>query len=144
MCCGITSMFILGPYFFEEVTGGDLQTCAVTSACYLDMLTHYEIPNCNGKVLYLKLCGCKMACRVFRQTSLKSTVWWQSYLRHFPFPLPQRSTDLTSMVFWLREYVKFKVLQFHPQSVSDFKDAIRIAIQEISIAMIRAAVLSTI
>ena len=41
--CGITCTFILGPYFFKEVTDGDLQTCTVTSARYLDMLTHYVI-----------------------------------------------------------------------------------------------------
>ena len=43
MWCIITSTFILGPYFFEEVTDGYLQTCTVTSARYLDMLTHYAI-----------------------------------------------------------------------------------------------------
>ena len=34
--------------------------------------------------------------------------------------------------------------QFHPQTVSDLKDTIRTAIQEIPVAMIHAAVLSTI
>ena len=43
--CGITITFILGPYFFEEVTDSDLQTCTVTSARYLDTLTHYAIPK---------------------------------------------------------------------------------------------------
>ena len=52
--------------------------------------------------------------------------------------------DLTTMEFWLWGYVKFKVYQFHPQTVSYLMDAIRTAIQEIPIAMIRAAVLSTI
>ena len=41
-------------------------------------------------------------------------------------------------------YGKSKVFQFHPQIVSDLKDAIRTAIQEIPIVMVRAAVLSTI
>ena len=48
------------------------------------------------------------------------------------------------MDFWLWRYVKFKVYQFHPQTAYDLKDAIRTAIQEIPIAMVRAAVLSTI
>ena len=39
---------------------------------------------------------------------------------------------------------EIQVYQFHPQTVSDLKDAIRTAIQEIPIAMVRAAVLSTI
>ena len=38
VCCGITSTFILGLYFFEEVVDGDLKTCTVTTACYLGML----------------------------------------------------------------------------------------------------------
>ena len=57
--CGITRTFILGPYFFEEVTDGDLQTCTVTSARYLDMLTHYAIPelqrqNALSEVLWMQ------------------------------------------------------------------------------------------
>ena len=61
MWCGISSTFILSPYFFEEVTDGNLQTCTVTSAYYEDMLTHVPFLNYNGKILYLKMCGCKMA-----------------------------------------------------------------------------------
>ena len=36
---------MLGPYFFEEDTDGDMQTCTVTSTGYLDMLTLYLIPE---------------------------------------------------------------------------------------------------
>ena len=45
MRCGVTSSFILGLYFSKEVTDGDLKTCIVTSARYLDMLIHYAIPK---------------------------------------------------------------------------------------------------
>ena len=38
-------MFILSPYFFEEVTDGNLQTCTKTSSRYLDILIHYAIPE---------------------------------------------------------------------------------------------------
>ena len=48
------------------------------------------------------------------------------------------------MDFWLRGYVKSKVYQFHPQSASDLKDGIRTAIRKIPIAMVLAAVVSTI
>ena len=41
--CGITSTFILGPSYFDEVIDVDQQTCTLTSARYLDMLTHYAI-----------------------------------------------------------------------------------------------------
>ena len=36
---------MLGPYFFDDVNDGDLQTCTVTSTRYLDMLTHCAIPK---------------------------------------------------------------------------------------------------
>ena len=62
--------------------------------------------------------------------------------RHFPFPWPPRSPDLTPMDFCLWGYVKSKVYQFHPQTASDLKDAIRTETQEISIAMVRAAMLA--
>ena len=48
------------------------------------------------------------------------------------------------MHFWQWGYVKPKVYQFHPQTISDLKDAIRTATEEIPIAMVRSAVLSTI
>ena len=57
--CGITNTFILGLYFFKRVTDGSLQTCTVTSAHYLDMLTHYAIPELQ------------------RQNALSEVVWMQ-------------------------------------------------------------------
>ena len=47
------------------------------------------------------------------------------------------------MYFWLWGYVKSKMYHFHSQTVFDLKDAIRTAIQEIPIATVRAAELST-
>ena len=48
------------------------------------------------------------------------------------------------MSFWLWEYVKRKVYQFHTHILSDLKDAMTITIQENPIAMVRVTVLSTI
>ena len=47
------------PYFLVEVTNGNLQTCTVTSARYLDMLTHYTIlelqrQNALSKVVWMQ------------------------------------------------------------------------------------------
>ena len=41
--CGIKRTLILCLYFFLKITDGDLKTCTVTSAHYLDMLTHHAI-----------------------------------------------------------------------------------------------------
>ena len=43
--CGVTGTFILGPYFFENVTSSDMQTCSITGARYKVMLENYVIPN---------------------------------------------------------------------------------------------------
>ena len=59
--CGITSTFTLSSYYFQENTDGDLQTCKVASAHYLDTLTHYAIPELQRQNALLKLYGCKMA-----------------------------------------------------------------------------------
>ena len=48
------------------------------------------------------------------------------------------------MDLWLWRNVKSNVYQFQPQTLSDVKDAIRTPIQEIIIAIVLAAVLSTI
>ena len=77
--CSITSTSILGPYFFEKVTDGDLQTCTVTSARYLDMLTHYSIPelqrqNALSEVVWMQD-GSPPEVGSFSQPSLKSTIW---------------------------------------------------------------------
>ena len=109
------------------------------------MLTHYAIPELR------------------RQNALSEVVWMQdgapphtgsvkhllsqkfgdrAISRHFPFP--SWSPDHTPMDFRFWGYVKSKVYQFHSQTVSDLRDVIRTAFQEIPIAMVHAAMLSTI
>ena len=73
------STFSLGSYFFEDVTDGDLQTCEVTSAYYLDMLINYAIPelqpqNTLSEVVWMQD-DAPHTCKVFSQASLKPTVW---------------------------------------------------------------------
>lgn len=40
LCCDITSIFILGNYFFEEITVADIQSCLARRAHYLEMSTN--------------------------------------------------------------------------------------------------------
>ena len=63
--------------------------------------------------------------------------------RHFPFPLPPRSSDLAPTDLWFWGYVKSKVYNFHCE-LSDLKDAIKTVIQEIPVPIVHAAVLSSI
>ncbi|GBM09990.1 hypothetical protein AVEN_23983-1 [Araneus ventricosus] len=43
--CGFTATFIIGPYFFEEITANGIQTCSVTGYRYRDMLREFVIPQ---------------------------------------------------------------------------------------------------
>ena len=43
--CGIAGTFILGPYFFEDVTFSGMQTCYITGTRYKAMLENYVIPE---------------------------------------------------------------------------------------------------
>ena len=43
--CGVAKTFILGSYFFADVTSSDMQTCFITGAQYKAMLENYVIPG---------------------------------------------------------------------------------------------------
>ena len=80
--CGITRTFILGTYFFEEVTDGDLQTCTITTVRYLrhvNSLCHSGIATAKCSIWSCVDAKCRSSTyRVWSQTSLKSTVFgWQ-------------------------------------------------------------------
>ena len=86
------------------------------STLYLDMLTDYAIPK-----LQLQNALCEI---VWMQDGVPPHVWSsvnhllnQQFgdrvtFRHFPFPWPPRSSDLTPMDLWLWVHVKSKVYQF--------------------------------
>ena len=110
----------------------------------VNSLCHSQIAVTNCSIWsYVDARWYSSTCRVFSQKSLKSTVGDRVISRHFPFPWLQDLLILTLMDFWLWVYGKSKVHQFHSQTVSDLKDAIRIVIQEIPISMVRAAMIST-
>lgn len=84
MNCDITSTFILYPYFSEEATVAGLQTCMVTSARYIEMLSNFTIPNfLHRNSLYDlgrgELRWRSPTCEVLCQTFLNTTAWWHSY-----------------------------------------------------------------
>ena len=104
---------MLGPYFFDDVNDGDLQTCTVTSTRYLDMLTHCAIPklprqNAPSEVMWTQdgappHLGSSVECFLSQQFG------YRVKSRHFSFPWPPTSSDLIPMNFWLWGYVKFIV-----------------------------------
>ncbi|GBN35044.1 hypothetical protein AVEN_84179-1 [Araneus ventricosus] len=43
--CGFMATFIIGPYFFEEITANGIQTCYVAGQRYRDTLKDFVIPQ---------------------------------------------------------------------------------------------------
>ncbi|GBM85269.1 hypothetical protein AVEN_84097-1 [Araneus ventricosus] len=43
-CC-FTATFVIGPYFFEEITANGIQICYFTGQRYRDMLRDFVIPQ---------------------------------------------------------------------------------------------------
>ena len=106
---------------------------------FLDRLTYYAIPelqrqNALSEVVIMQDgASPRVGSSVKR---LSSQQFGDGVIsRHFLFPWPPRSSDLTAMDFLQWGYGESKVHQFHPQTVSDLKDATRTAIQEIPIAL---------
>ena len=112
------------------------------------MLIHYAIPEYHRQNALSEAVWMQDGAPLRVGSSVKSLLSQQFGAvvtsHHLPFPWPPKSPDLTPMDFWLWGYMKSKVYEFYPQSVSHLKDAVRAAIQEIPIAMVRAAVLFTI
>lgn len=57
--CGITSIFVLGPYFFKEVTL-HLSKHAPSQVLSMQQCCIYWFQNCSSKMSSITLYGCKM------------------------------------------------------------------------------------
>ena len=86
------------------------------------MLTDYAIPGLQKQDGAPPHIGSSVKCLLSQQFGDRVIS------RHLTFPWPESSFYLTPMDFWLWKYVKSKVYQFYPQTVSNLKDAIRTAI----------------
>ena len=64
--------------------------------------------------------------------------------RHFPFPWPLRSPDLTPKDFWFWGYNKSRVYTSNSQTLSKLKVSIKREIAIVSHTTLRLALLSTI
>ena len=103
--CGITGTFVLGPYFFEEIIDGGLQTCTVTFFDYLEMLTHYAIPELQWQNALSEVVWMQDGAPPHVGFSVKRLLSQQFGDRVisclFQIPWPPRSSELTPMDLWL-------------------------------------------
>lgn len=146
--CGIAGTIVLGPYFFEEATPTGFVTCSVTGSRYTAMLQNYVIPellqrNALNDIVWMQD-GAPPHIATSVRRVLEQHFGDRVISRHFPFPWPPRSPDLTPMDFWFWGYLKSRVYMCNPQNLSDLKDSIKREIANIPHAMLRSALLSTV
>lgn len=109
-------------------------------------MTNFVILQLQHRNLHLMSCECNLhfptwgiICQMFHNT----TVWWKNYLLPFHVSWKPRCPCLPPIDFWLWGIPK--ILYVHIQSVDYILiNAVTRAIQQITLAMIRASMLSTI
>lgn len=146
--CGISSTFVLGPYFFEEVTTTGVKSCSVTSARYKSMLQNYVIPelqqrNVISDIVWMQDGAPPHIAQCVRPV-LQQHFGDRVISRNFAVSWPPRSPDLTPMDFWFWGYLKSKVYTPGPRDVSELKDAIKREVMQIPPVILRSSLLSTI
>jgi hypothetical protein len=146
--CGFTSSFILGPYFYEELTPAGFKTCSVNGERYKHMLENFTIPmlqqrNQTNRIIWMQD-GATPHVSYPVKLLLKKHFGDRIISRHFDFSWPPRSPDLTPADFWLWGYLKSKVYMENPKTLSDLKTAITREILNIPSTMLHSAVMSTV
>lgn len=147
--CGFTADFIIGPFFFENITRTGPQTCTVTAERYRDMLTSFVIPQlqqrqCLDETIFMQDGApphIGLAVRnVLRQNFTEERV----ISRFFPVAWPARSPDLTPCDFFLWGYLKSKVYLGGVPNLRTLKDNISRTVMNIPSDMLRSAVENTV
>ncbi|GBM38772.1 hypothetical protein AVEN_210510-1 [Araneus ventricosus] len=59
--CSVVVTFVIGPYFFEEITANGIQICSVTGQRYRDMLRDFGIPQIQILDAFRISFSCRMA-----------------------------------------------------------------------------------
>lgn len=143
--CGFTANFILGPYFFEDVTRNGFVRCTVTSDRYARLLEDHVVPALRQR-------GC-LATTVFMQdgatahTARRAKTVIQAHFpdervisRTFPIAWPARSPDLNPCDFWLWGFLKDRVYQGSVTNEAELKASIVRHVSLIHPDMLRAVV----
>lgn len=143
--CGFTATFVIGPYFFEEVTRRGFETCSVTGRRYQDMLTTFVIPELqqHGRLqdtIFMQDGAPPHILRGVQQVLRATFTDARVISRCFPTAWPPRSPDLTPCDFWLWGFLKDQVYREHPATMAHLKDAIIRHVRGISVDLLRSAV----
>ncbi|KFM67194.1 hypothetical protein X975_24756, partial [Stegodyphus mimosarum] len=147
--CGFTAEFIVGPFFYENITPTGPETCSVTGEKYRHMLNSFVIPalqqrQCLGEIIFMQD-GAPPHVAVRVQQMLRQNFTTETVIsRYFPTAWPPRSPDLTPYDFWLWGYLKSKVYQGVVQDLATLKDNISRTVRKIPADMLLSAVVHTV
>ena len=145
MCSGVAETFILGPYIFEDVARGGMQTFSIKGDQYKAMLRNYIIPelkqrNVINDIIWMQNGAPQHTVLSVRQV-LQQHFDDRIIERNFAVSWPPLSPDFTPLDFWLWSYLKSEV---YARNLSELKVAIKREILQIHPAMICSSLLKTI
>lgn len=133
--CAISSIGIIGPYFFEE---------NVDAEVYMEMLGHYFLPQVMTREedadVWFQQDGASPHYAAKTLRFLSDHFGDQLISRGGPIPWPARSPDLSPLDFFLWGFLKEKVYATMPQDIDELKDEIENAVARIPLRMINSAV----
>jgi len=124
--CGISTVGIVGPYFFED----EGATVTVTSGGYVEMLSNFLRPQLRSLRVNMEEMWFQQDGATAHTARASMTVFRQMFPQHVvsrfgDVPWLPRSPDLSACDFFLWGYFKSKVYVLKPRTVDDLKVPIR-------------------
>lgn len=137
--CAMSSLGIIGPYFFEDGQGNAV---TVTSQRYAEMLDNFFTPQLgqyevNDEMFFQQDGATSHTARV--SMHIVNQLFPNRVIsRNGDIAWPSRSPDLTACDFFLWGYLKSKVYQGNPpRTIEALKERIRQEVGQIPLAMLR-------
>lgn len=143
--CGFTAEFVVGPYFFEEVTPAGPVTCTVNSNRYKFLLSSYVIPalqqrQCLDSTVFMQDGATPHIATQVKDLLQRTFGNDRIISRNFPTAWPARSPDLNPCDFWLWGYLKNTVYCGGVTNLADLKARIVHQIHSIQPDTLRSVV----
>lgn len=143
--CALSSRGIIGPYFFEN---RQRQLVSVDGVAYRRMLNDYLFPTLREHPAFTSQTWFQQdgaTPHTARETMALLRDFFPSKLisRFGDIPWPPRSPDLTPMDFFLWGYLKSKVYETSPATISELKENIVREVNGISAALLQRVARNT-
>ncbi|GBM18817.1 hypothetical protein AVEN_203096-1 [Araneus ventricosus] len=143
--CGFTAVFIVGPFFFEEIGPSGPVICTVNGTSYESLLRNHLIPAlqqrvCLDSTIFMQDCAPPHIATPVKQLLNLHFGNDRIISRHFQTARPPRSPDLNPCDFWLWGYQKAVVYEGLIANLAELKNRIMQHIHNISTETLRSVV----